>query len=274
MTVGETRNITIKSNSTDLRHNWSNTNSRQSARPETEVTRTIEKTSYSISKKSFSSSNMSFQSSSFLGLQSLVTLSGFLMVMLAVSSPALAGPLPAPSDEDHAAQSGILASDCSKTGLNQQLNNGEHFYPNKPAFGVLPFNQTIQQRQTITPDDMPYPDVATTTTCPAEHEVREDWSTSAAATCPWTYEEDHDADRYPSVIARAVCRCQGCLDPYTGKASPDLECREVMYTMGVLRNNGCVEGVLKYDFEWYKVPVACTCMRKVSSAIRPPDIIG
>ena len=48
MAVGETRNITIKSNSTDLRPNWSNL---QSARPETEVTRTIEKKSYSISRK-------------------------------------------------------------------------------------------------------------------------------------------------------------------------------------------------------------------------------
>ncbi|XP_022089885.1 interleukin-17F-like [Acanthaster planci] len=116
----------------------------------------------------------------------------------------------------------------------------------------------------------------TNQTCPSGDRVQSHWPTSRSATCPWRYETDYDADRFPSTLTQAVCSCaqEGCLNPYTNEPEPDLECTPVMYSVPVMRRRDCVDGVADVYQDVESVTVACVCLRPVSHAIRAPGIIG
>ncbi|PIK36075.1 putative interleukin-17D-like [Apostichopus japonicus] len=79
--------------------------------------------------------------------------------------------------------------------------------------------------------------------------------------CPWYYENEYEADRFPAVISKARCRCVSCLNPITSRLDRHLTCRPIKYRMNVLKLSGCVEGLLKYNVTTIDVPVACACMR-------------
>ena len=110
--------------------------------------------------------------------------------------------------------------------------------------------------------------------CPLKEVVTEYSGVDQASTCPWVYTTDYDADRYPSTILQAECRCQGCLDRQGLPQDMDMQCRPVTYRMQVVRRHRETDGTYSYVMDWYDAPVACACMRPPTSQdIRPPGII-
>ncbi|XP_061078673.1 interleukin-17C [Conger conger] len=82
---------------------------------------------------------------------------------------------------------------------------------------------------------------------------------------PWRHRIDHDEERYPSKIAVAECLCEGCI--INGKEDMSYNSVPVKRSQLVLKRVECPIKPHLYSFavSTIKVPVACTCLRPISS---------
>ncbi|XP_063775549.1 interleukin-17A-like isoform X2 [Pseudophryne corroboree] len=78
---------------------------------------------------------------------------------------------------------------------------------------------------------------------------------------PWNYRMDKDENRFPAVIAEAVCRHSSCLDA-EGVEDPKLSSVPIMQELLVIRREtrGCQQ-TFRLHRQW--VSVGCTCIRPV-----------
>ncbi|XP_019628900.1 PREDICTED: uncharacterized protein LOC109473479 [Branchiostoma belcheri] len=79
--------------------------------------------------------------------------------------------------------------------------------------------------------------------------------------CPWRYEDDTQANRFPHTLRVAVKTHTGsrCIDPATGAPRADLRCLPVEYKLNVLRKDS--EGVWQISSNPEFVTVGYTCAR-------------
>ncbi|KAI1904562.1 hypothetical protein AGOR_G00006910 [Albula goreensis] len=82
---------------------------------------------------------------------------------------------------------------------------------------------------------------------------------------PWRYRIDHDEERFPSRIAVAECLCEGCV--INGEENRSYNSVLVKRSQLVLKRIKCPLNPDMYSFKvtMVKVPVACTCLRPISS---------
>ena len=196
----------------------------------------------------------------------------FVLVLRAQAFPTSTAPLSAPA----AAASAESASDVPSgsaaptTPDSPPLSSPAQLLSSAPNVGA-PFNHTPSWQPA---DDNSLHLSAEAAECPVQEAVTQDSSVNQASTCPWVYRSHYDADRYPSTILQAECRCQGCLDRQGLGQDADMECRPVIYRMQVVRRHQEVDGTYKYVPDWYDVPVSCACTRPPTSpGNRPPGII-
>ncbi|XP_078608544.1 uncharacterized protein LOC144880302 [Branchiostoma floridae x Branchiostoma japonicum] len=79
--------------------------------------------------------------------------------------------------------------------------------------------------------------------------------------CPWRYEDDFEANRFPHTLRVAVKTHTGsrCIDPATGAPRRDLRCLPVEYKLNVLRKDSEEVWQISPDPEY--VTVGYTCAR-------------
>ncbi|CAH1269900.1 Hypp4254 [Branchiostoma lanceolatum] len=79
--------------------------------------------------------------------------------------------------------------------------------------------------------------------------------------CPWRYEDDFKADRFPHTLRVAVKTHTGsrCIDPATGAPRRDLRCLPVEYKLNVLRKDS--DDVWQISSAPEFVTVGYTCAR-------------
>ena len=95
--------------------------------------------------------------------------------------------------------------------------------------------------------------------CPIGEPIPKSAPIRLRSVCPWELVDDFDANRYPKILQKAVCRCSNCLDPQSNQLNESLGCHPVYYPMPVLRRVGCKDGIATFESSFEQVAVACDC---------------
>ena len=95
--------------------------------------------------------------------------------------------------------------------------------------------------------------------CPVGKSVDRSAPLRLRSVCPWDLSDDHDSNRFPKTIQKAVCMCANCIDPSSNELNENQSCTPVYYPMPVLRRTGCKDGVATFEPRYEQVPVACDC---------------
>ena len=79
---------------------------------------------------------------------------------------------------------------------------------------------------------------------------------SPASLCPWGYEKEHDANRYPQYIHQAKCKSSTCTG-YSGDKT--CKCTKISYLMPVLKRQSCnpATGIQSWNPVNIEVSTAC-----------------
>jgi hypothetical protein len=112
------------------------------------------------------------------------------------------------------------------------------------------------------------------TVCPTTLTTDMNSATNHRSTCPWYYEANHDATRFPAVILYAVCRCLDCVG-----SDGTHQCQTIYKTLTVfVREDNCdVDGFYKYQQVEQQWPTGCVCVKKTmaeSSTLVTPSPVN
>jgi len=77
------------------------------------------------------------------------------------------------------------------------------------------------------------------------------------SSCPWYYKIDHDMNRFPATILKAVLRC----NTTCRESGPQFTCETVNRHIKVLQKTIAVEGHVKYIQNKIPVPVGFSCSK-------------
>ncbi|XP_071964853.1 uncharacterized protein [Antedon mediterranea] len=151
-------------------------------------------------------------------------------------------------------QDGPYSTCSNTTSLERTM-----YYPQTTIIPVHAFDVSL-----LLPGDYDTQSSIPNRECPY-NQAPTDYSLSESGLCPFDYYEDYQSDRIPARIMKARCRpsCTTCIDPFTNKQTSALQCKEVTYTMTVMKKVGCEGDVFKYEQYTEEFPVACVCQRTV-----------
>ena len=87
---------------------------------------------------------------------------------------------------------------------------------------------------------------------------------SQRSTCPWRYVTTWRNNKFPRVIAQAICTCDKCdgVSNHTALSTYNVGCRPVFVSRAVLDNVGCVRGINVWKESRELVSVSCTCAHR------------
>lgn len=77
--------------------------------------------------------------------------------------------------------------------------------------------------------------------------------------CPWTLEENYQADRFPRLLYYARCICGHCSGPGWGETTMHpYSCIPLYHRVAVIREV-CIENQIHFRWDRESVPVGCVC---------------
>ena len=87
--------------------------------------------------------------------------------------------------------------------------------------------------------------------------VNATYQNSSRTPCPWKYEAQYDANRYPRYIHNVVCHSPNDCYDNTGHMIASCSCQEVKYTMPIMRRTKCDSNGQQWQSDYATVNVAC-----------------